>query len=196
MTLRARAPYVAAAVIAAGPLAAIAGVGRSEADHRTPSARLTGATLPAERVAGQAAVRTTAANRRAATRDSARLLMGVVPPPGAVVLSRRSGLGTQRTVPVLTPAFSSALASERWSAPGQPAAVLSYVEAHWCRIVWRCWQDRVPYDPARHRALQQRLTVVMPTTAGPVVDHAATVRMAGGVVAPHSSDSNRVIAAQ
>ncbi len=26
----------------------------------------------------------------------------------------------------------------------------------WCRIVWRCWQDRVPYDPARHHALQQR----------------------------------------
>jgi transposase len=22
----------------------------------------------------------------------------------------------------------------------------------WCRIVWRCWQDRTPYDPARHRA--------------------------------------------
>jgi hypothetical protein len=66
----------------------------------------------------------------------------------------------------------------------------------WCRIVWRCWQDRVPYDPARHRALQQRLTVVIPTTTGPVVDDAATVRMAAGVLAPHSSDSNKVIAAQ
>jgi transposase len=66
----------------------------------------------------------------------------------------------------------------------------------WCRIVWRCWQDRVPYDPARHRALQQRLTVVIPTTTGPVVDHAATVRMAAGVLTPHSSDSNKVIAAQ
>jgi hypothetical protein len=22
----------------------------------------------------------------------------------------------------------------------------------WCRIVWRCWQDRVAYDPARHHA--------------------------------------------
>jgi transposase len=20
----------------------------------------------------------------------------------------------------------------------------------WCRVLWRCWQDRVPYDPARH----------------------------------------------
>ena len=66
----------------------------------------------------------------------------------------------------------------------------------WCRIVWRCWQDRTPYDPARHRALQQQLTVIIPTTAGSVVDHAATARMAAGVVAAHSPDSNKVIAAQ
>jgi len=24
----------------------------------------------------------------------------------------------------------------------------------WTYVIWRCWQDRVPYDPARHRALQ------------------------------------------
>ena len=30
----------------------------------------------------------------------------------------------------------------------------------WSRIVWRCWQDRVPYDPARHRALQRHVTVL------------------------------------
>jgi transposase len=23
----------------------------------------------------------------------------------------------------------------------------------WLRVLWRCWQDRVPYDPARHRNL-------------------------------------------
>ena len=22
----------------------------------------------------------------------------------------------------------------------------------WSYVIWRCWQDRVPYDPARHRA--------------------------------------------
>ncbi len=33
----------------------------------------------------------------------------------------------------------------------------------WCRIVWRCWQDGVPYDPARHRALQRHITVTIPT---------------------------------
>lgn len=25
----------------------------------------------------------------------------------------------------------------------------------WVRVLWRCWQDRVPYDPAKHRAAQQ-----------------------------------------
>lgn len=25
----------------------------------------------------------------------------------------------------------------------------------WCRVIWHCWQSRVPYDPARHRAACQ-----------------------------------------
>ena len=52
----------------------------------------------------------------------------------------------------------------------------------WSRIVWRCWQDRVPYDPARHRALQRHITVTIPTPSGPVPDLAATQRMAGTAV--------------
>ena len=52
----------------------------------------------------------------------------------------------------------------------------------WCRIVWQCWQDRVPYDPARHRALQRHLTVTIPTSSGPRPDTAATLRMAGAAV--------------
>jgi transposase len=28
----------------------------------------------------------------------------------------------------------------------------------WTRVLWRCWQDRVPYDPAQHRALTRHLT--------------------------------------
>jgi transposase len=52
----------------------------------------------------------------------------------------------------------------------------------WCRIVWRCWQDGVPYDPARHRALQRHVTVTIPTSSGPVPDLAATQRMAGAAV--------------
>ncbi|HEX6023310.1 MAG TPA: transposase [Solirubrobacter sp.] len=27
----------------------------------------------------------------------------------------------------------------------------------WTRILWRCWQDRVPYDPTQHRALTHHL---------------------------------------
>ena len=52
----------------------------------------------------------------------------------------------------------------------------------WSRIVWQCWQDGVPYDPARHRALQRHVTVTIPTTSGPVPDMAATQRMAGAAV--------------
>ncbi len=52
----------------------------------------------------------------------------------------------------------------------------------WCRIVWRCWQDRTPYDPAKHRALQQHCTVTVPTSSGPVPDLAATRRMLGATV--------------
>lgn len=25
----------------------------------------------------------------------------------------------------------------------------------WCRVLWTCWQKRVPYDPTKHRAAQQ-----------------------------------------
>lgn len=130
MTLRGRVSYVAVAVMAAGVLAAIAGVGRSAVDHGPPSAALTGATVPTDIVGVRSAARTTAVNRRAAIRDSAHLVMGVVPPPGAVVVSKRSAIGIQRRVPLLTTAFASALTSERWNVLGQPGAVLSYVESH------------------------------------------------------------------
>jgi transposase len=29
----------------------------------------------------------------------------------------------------------------------------------WTRVLWRCWQDRVPYNPDRHNALQQQLLI-------------------------------------
>jgi transposase len=65
----------------------------------------------------------------------------------------------------------------------------------WSRVIWQCWQNRVPYDPAKHRALQQRLTVIIPTTSGPVIDHAATARMATGLLATNPPDSLEVSAA-
>jgi transposase len=62
----------------------------------------------------------------------------------------------------------------------------------WCRVVWRCWQDRLPYDPARHRGLQQHITVMIPSSSGPgVVDHAATARMAAPLLKRPDSDSNK-----
>jgi transposase len=57
----------------------------------------------------------------------------------------------------------------------------------WSRIVWRCWQDRVPYDPSRHRALQRHITVTIPTPSGPVPDLAATQRMADAAVTPRAA---------
>lgn len=35
----------------------------------------------------------------------------------------------------------------------------------WLDIIWRCWQDRVPYDPAKHRALQLVLAQQQPAVA-------------------------------
>jgi transposase len=49
----------------------------------------------------------------------------------------------------------------------------------WCRVVWQCWRNHTPYDPARHRALQRHITVTIPTAAVPTVDQAATQQPAG-----------------
>ncbi|MGO9791058.1 MAG: IS110 family transposase, partial [Solirubrobacteraceae bacterium] len=54
----------------------------------------------------------------------------------------------------------------------------------WSRIVWRCWQDRVPYELARHHAAQQYITVTIPSPSGDCVDVPATQRMAGDALAP------------
>jgi hypothetical protein len=45
----------------------------------------------------------------------------------------------------------------------------------------------MPYDPARHRALQQHITVTIPTPSGPRPDLAATQRMAGAAVTPRAA---------
>ena len=46
------------------------------------------------------------------------------------------------------------------------------------RILWRCWQTRTPYDPARHTGLQQHITVTIPGPSGSRPDHTATQRTA------------------
>lgn len=52
----------------------------------------------------------------------------------------------------------------------------------WARIIWRCWQNRTPYDPNRHTGLQQHITVTIPDPSGPRPDVPATQRMAGAAV--------------
>jgi transposase len=71
-------------------------------------------------------------------------------------------------------------ASARARGHDHPRALRTVGRA-WCRIVWQCWQDGVPYDPAHHRALQRHITVT--TSSGPRPDLAATQRMAGVAVA-------------
>jgi hypothetical protein len=52
----------------------------------------------------------------------------------------------------------------------------------WSRIIWRCWQDRTPYDPALHHALQRHCTVTVPRSGTPVPDVPATQRMLDAAV--------------
>jgi transposase len=61
----------------------------------------------------------------------------------------------------------------------------------WSRILWRCWQDHTPYDPARHRALQQHALVTIPTTSGPRPDTAATQRILGAAVTEPAARQGR-----
>ena len=37
-------------------------------------------------------------------------------------------------------------------------AILRALAFKWLRILWRCWRDRVPYDPTKHRAAKQMLS--------------------------------------
>jgi transposase len=36
----------------------------------------------------------------------------------------------------------------------------------WTRVLWRCWQDGIPYDPARHHGLQKHIQIVIPNLRG------------------------------
>jgi transposase len=72
-------------------------------------------------------------------------------------------------------------AAARRAGQDHPRAIRTLGRA-WCRVVWQCWRDRVPYDPARHRALQQHCAVTIPTPSAPRPDLAATQRMLGAAV--------------
>jgi len=36
----------------------------------------------------------------------------------------------------------------------------------WTRVLWRCWQDGVAYDPARHHGLQKHTQIAIPNLTG------------------------------
>ena len=85
-------------------------------------------------------------------------------------------------------------ASARQRGHDHPRAIRTLGRA-WCRILWRCWQDGVPYDPARHRALQQHITVTIPTVSGPS-STMPTQRMLAGAVATAANPGQEVTATQ
>jgi transposase len=77
-------------------------------------------------------------------------------------------------------------ASDRYAAArarghDHPRAIRTLGRA-WCRVLWRCWQDRAPYDPNRHRGLQVHIAVVIPDTSSPRLDLTATQRILGAAV--------------
>jgi hypothetical protein len=118
VTLRVRALIRPVTMAVVGLLAVLAVAGCSVASAHRPSS------------AAQTSSGTTAAHRRSAVRDAMHLLAGVMPPSGAALLERRSAIGVQRRIPLITASFASALDSERWSVPERPSAVLSYVVSH------------------------------------------------------------------
>ena len=60
----------------------------------------------------------------------------------------------------------------------------------WLRVLWRCWQDEVAYDPARHRGLQQHIAVVISDASRPRLDLTASRRMAGAAVTRRAARSD------
>lgn len=50
----------------------------------------------------------------------------------------------------------------------------------WLRVLWRCWQDGVPYDPERHGALKRQLAALQRSGVQP--DLIAHKRTAGAAV--------------
>ena len=59
----------------------------------------------------------------------------------------------------------------------------------WIRVLWRCWQDNVAYDPAQHRGLQDHIAVVIADGSRPRLDLTATQRMAGAAVTRRAARS-------
>ena len=94
--------------------------------------------------AGQAAVALESGKRRA----------GRVLPLGVQQAPARRVLHARRQHPPLAPVAADHYARAIARGHDHQRAIRTLGRA-WCRILWRCWQDGTPYDPARHRGLQQ-----------------------------------------
>ena len=99
-------------------------------------------------------------------------------PPGVQQAPTRRVLPPRRQQPPLAPLGPDLYAQARQRGHEHPRAIRTVGRA-WCRVVWQCWRNHTPYNPAQHRALQRHITVTIPTATGPVVDLAATERLAG-----------------
>jgi transposase len=75
-------------------------------------------------------------------------------------------------------------AAARARGQDHPRAIRTLGRA-WTRVLWRCWQDGVAYDPTRHRGLQQHIAVTNAHPSRPGLDHIATRRMAGATLTDH-----------
>jgi transposase len=81
-------------------------------------------------------------------------------------------------------------ASDRYAAArarghDHPRAIRTLGRA-WCRVIWRCWHDRTPYDPARHRGLLEHCAVVISDRSSPRLEIPSTQRMLGAAVTPRA----------
>jgi hypothetical protein len=85
-----------------------------------------------------------------------------------------------------------AMRSASWSVP-TPVGTTTITAFICCDVDWLSYRRSGAKSsrrshPARHRALQQHITVTIPTPSGPVVDHAATERMAAGTSATNANN--------
>jgi transposase len=67
---------------------------------------------------------------------------------------------TRRASPWAARLYDDAIARGK----DHPHAVRIIARA-WLYVIWHCWQDGIPYDPARHKALQRILAGEKPATA-------------------------------
>ena len=112
-------------------------------------------------------------------RDRVRQTQNSCLPLGMQQAAARRVRHARRQHPPLAPLGTGLLARARGH--DHPRAIRTLGRA-WSRVVWQCWQQRTPYDPARHRALQQHVLATVPTPSGPRPDTAATQRMLGDAV--------------